>query len=141
MLTVQVLVEKDAYAAALSSLLLREGAFEVARVAEPDFRRTGVIVADRKALERYPALLQHPERLVLIAPNDPAVLSALWEHDVRSVVFDTDPPSTAVLAILGAELREGKTAGTGPAKGRIVVLGRRAPSPTSAGNSPKIPIQ
>ena len=130
MSTVQVLVQRETYAGALSSLLAREGLYEVARVSAPDFSRDGVIVADRQALERYPALLQHSERLVLIAPNDPNLLALLWEYNVRSVVFESDPPSTAVLAILGSDLGEARLAG------RIIAIDRRAASPNTAQISP-----
>ena len=131
MSTVQVLVQRETYAGALSSLLAREGVYQVARVSAPDFERDGVIVADRHALDRYPSLLQHPERLVLIAPNDPNLLSLLWEYNVRSVVFESDPPSTAVLAILGADLGEPRPLG------RLVAIGSRAVSPNAAQISPK----
>ncbi len=140
MTSVQVLIQRDAYAIALSSLLLREGVFEVSRVAEPDYSRDGVIVADRRALDQYPDLLNHAERLVLIAPNDPALLGSLWNHKLRSVVFETDPPDTAVLAILGAGLSEGQEMPPPRPRGRIVVIDRRVPSPTPARNSPKAPI-
>jgi hypothetical protein len=131
MSTVQLLVQKEAYAGALSSLLAREGVYQVARVSAPDFERDGVIVADRQALERYPVLLQHSERLVLIAPNDPNLLALLWEHNVRSVVFESDPPSTAVLAILGANLGKARPLG------RIIAIDSRAASPNAAQISPK----
>ena len=131
MSTVQVLVQREAYAGSLSSLLAREGVYEVARVQAPDFDRDGVIVADRQALERYPALLQHAERLVLIAPNDPNLLAILWEHNIRSVVFESDPPSTAVLAILGSDIENARPLA------RIIAIDTRAASPNAAQISPK----
>ncbi len=138
MSSVQMLVQRDAYAGALSSLLEREGAYEVSRVSEPDLERDGVIVADRQALQQFPGLLQESERLVLIAPNDPALLSSLYEHNVRCVVFETDPPSTAVLAILGAGLRKAISAPVDEKpRARIVVINSRAGSPNAAPISPK----
>jgi len=135
--TVQILLQNETYARALGTLLAREGVYEVWRVLEPDFDREGVIVADRKALERYPALIQQPERLVLIAPNDPELMRELWEHEVRNLVFESDPPSTAVLAILGLEL--GKAAAAGHNGGRLVVINGRAGAPISARISAKHP--
>ena len=137
MSTVQVLVQKDAYAGALSTLLNREGKFDVVRLAEPDFECGGVIVADGQALERFPSLLQCSGRLVMIAPNDPKVLSELWEHDIRSVVFDTDPPSTAVLAILGADINQSSEPAIGRPKAPIIVINSRAASPRVAQISPQ----
>ena len=134
MLTVQVLVQRESYVRALSNLLQREGVYEVVCVPTPDFERDGVIVADRMALERYPSLLQHADRLVLISPNDPQFLSLLWEFNVRSVVFESDPPSTAVLAIIGADLSKNATSGPFP------VLNGRVPSPSAAPISPKRPM-
>ncbi len=137
MSTVQILLQNEAYARALSTLLARESIYEVSRVAEPDFDQDGVIVADRKALERYPALIQQSERLVLIAPNDPKLMAEVWEHNVRSVVFESDPPGTAVLAILGLEL--GKAAAGRPNGGRLVLINGGAGAPRSAPISAKHP--
>ena len=118
---VQLLVQKESYAKDLSALLSREGR-DVLRVAVPDFSRDGVIVADRRALERYPALLDHPEQVILIAPNDSNFLSVLWQHNMRSVVFETDPPGTALLAILSNEIGH-REVSVKPAKSNLVVLG------------------
>jgi hypothetical protein len=134
---VQILLQNDTYARALGTLLAREGVYEVWRVTEPDLDRDGVIVADRKALERYPALIQQPQRLVLIAPNDPELMRELWEHDIRSLVFESDPPSTAVLAILGLEL--GKARAAGQNGGRLIVINGRASAPIAARISAKHP--
>jgi hypothetical protein len=105
---VQLLVARDAYARDLSALLAREGGFDVIRAKAPDFTRDGQIVADCAALKYYPALLDFPERLVLIAPNDAETLAQLWEHNVRSVVFESDSPATAVLAILSVAMRQSR---------------------------------
>lgn len=103
---VQLLVDKENTAAALAALLDREG-FAVKRSAEPVWHEAGTIVADRRALERYPDLLDHGDRVVLIAPNDPKFLASLWRHNIRTVVFDTDPLDTVLLAILGSEIGTG----------------------------------
>jgi hypothetical protein len=138
MSTVQILLQRQAYARALSSLLAREGVYEIACVSEPDLKREGVIVADRQALERYPALIQQSERLVLILPNDPDLMSTVWEHNVRSVVFESDPPSTAALAILGLDLQKATAAPAPVHSGsRLVFINGRACSPMCARISPK----
>ena len=103
--TVQLLLSDTGYAQALEDLLVREG-YAVVHAAAPDF--TGgedIVVADRAAIERFPQFLDNPAQLVLIAANDPHFLATLWEHGVRSVVFDSDPPSTTLLAILALDLR------------------------------------
>ncbi len=137
MSTVQILLRNESYARVLASLLAREGVYEVVRVSEPDFGRDGVVVADRWGLEQYPALLEQPQRLVLIAPKDPDFMAQVWEHDVPSVVFESDPPSTAALAILGRDL--GKAA-TGARNGaRLVVINGGAGAPTPARSCAKHP--
>jgi hypothetical protein len=119
---VQLLVHTESYAMDLSALLSREGC-DVVRVSAPDFSREGVIVADRRALERYPTLLDHPEQVVLIAPSDSNFLSVLWQHNMRSVVFETDPPGTVLLAILGNEIGHAGIRNLKPVKSNLVVLG------------------
>jgi hypothetical protein len=87
------MLEKENKAAELAALLEREG-FHVTRSKEPDFGQSGSIVADRLALERWPSLLNFPDRVVMIAPNDQDFLSMLWQHNMRSVVFESDAPGT-----------------------------------------------
>ncbi|MBS1877530.1 MAG: hypothetical protein JSU00_30235 [Acidobacteria bacterium] len=120
---VQLLLQTESYARDLTALLNREGC-NVVRATAPDYSRPGPIVADRRALERFPELLEHPDRVVLIAPNDPNYLSLLWRHNVRSVVFDTDSPSTVMLAILGMAIGQGVPA-MRPHKSNLVVLSSR----------------
>jgi len=55
------------------------------------------------------APLEFPERIVLIAENDPVHYKDAWEAGVNSVVSEQDPPNTVVLAILSACLRNGST--------------------------------
>ncbi len=107
MLSIQVLLPDNVYAQRLLTLIAREGDHEGIRVAAPDFHKNGVFVADRSAIERFPRLLEDVDRLVLITSNDTRYLASLWERGVRSVVFDSDPPSTALLAILALEMRGG----------------------------------
>jgi len=135
MSTVQILLQNEAYADSLGALLAREGVYRVSRVPQPDLDGDDVIVADRKALESYPALIQHAQRLVLIAPNDPKLMAELWEHNVRSVVFESDPPSTAVLAILGIDL--GKAASGIRNGARLQLINGGAAAPMAARISAK----
>ena len=121
---VQLLVEKENTAAALAALLDREG-FAVSRSAEPQWTEPGTIVADRRALERHPELLDHAARVVLIAPNDPKFLASLWCHNIRTVVFDTDPPDTILLAIIGSEIGGGAVQAA-RRKSNLVVINSRA---------------
>jgi hypothetical protein len=125
MSAVQLLLEHDTKAAELAALLEREG-FHVTRSKEPDYTQGGSIVADRLALERWPSLLKFPERVVLIAPNDQDFLSKLWQHNMRSVVFESDAPGTVLLAVVGAEIGTGTVAATPPpSKRNFVVIGSR----------------
>jgi hypothetical protein len=103
--TVQVAIANTVYAGALRELLVRNGAFKVLFVDRPDLGREGVMVLDSEHLELLPIPLPDPERIVLIARNDPQSLTRAWEAGVNSVVFDKDPLNTAVLAILSARLR------------------------------------
>lgn len=105
MAIVQLAIRDKQYAEALQRLLERSGAGEVRSVEAPDPGVEGVIVVDPEALERMPQPLLRPERVVLIARNDPVLLSRAWQAGIRSVVFCNDPLNTAVLAILAAGLR------------------------------------
>jgi hypothetical protein len=122
--TVQLLIQSETYAKDLAALLSGEGC-DVLRGTTPDFARQGAIVADRRALDRYPALLDHPERVVVIAPNDASFLSMLWQHNVRSVVFEKDPSVNVLLAVLANEIGHGTMSGIKPVKSNLVVLGSR----------------
>jgi hypothetical protein len=103
--TVQLAITDAPYASALRDLLERGGQRSVRPVEVPDPRQEGVIVVDSDALDRLPFPVQNPERVVLITRNDPQHLSQAWNAGIRSVVFSADPLSTAVLAIMAAELR------------------------------------
>ncbi len=103
--TVQLSIGDAPYAAALREQLERSGVSEVCCVDVPDASREGVIVIDSGGLDRLEVPLCRPERVVLITRNDPAHLSRAWNAGIRSVVFCDDPLSTAVLAIMAAELR------------------------------------
>jgi hypothetical protein len=103
--TVQVAITDASYASALRELLVRNGAFKVLLVDRPEPEREGVMVLDAEHLELLPLPVADPERIVMIARNDPQCLTKAWEAGVTSVVFDKDPLNTAVLAIMSARLR------------------------------------
>ena len=65
-----------------------------------------VLVLDATSMEGLKKPLAHPDRVVLIAHEEPGLLRSAWEAGVNSVVFDRDPLSTVVLAILSACLRQ-----------------------------------
>mgnify|MGYP001129656846 CR=1 FL=1 len=106
--TVQLTIRDARYASALQDLLERNGSVQVHRVDAPDPAQGGVIVVDLEGLDRLPAASVDPERVVLITRNDPRHLAQAWNAGIRSVVFSEDPLSTAVLAIMAAELRATK---------------------------------
>lgn len=106
--TIQIALADTPYANALRDLLLRNGACEVLCVDSPDSNQAGVLVLDPEHLDRLAAPIQYPDRLVLIARNEPRSLARAWEAGVTSVVYDKDPLSTAVLAIMAARLRVSK---------------------------------
>jgi hypothetical protein len=63
------------------------------------------MVVNEKTLDRLPQPIDRPERVVLITPREPERLSRAWEAGIRCVVFDSDPPRTMALAVMGAALR------------------------------------
>ncbi len=103
--TVQLSLSDALYASALRELLEQTAAREVRCVAAPDPKQEGVMVVDADALDSLPLPLVNPERVVLITRNDPRHLAKAWNAGIRSVVFNEDPLSTAVLAIMAAGLR------------------------------------
>jgi hypothetical protein len=107
--TVQLTIADQPYAAALRDLLVRSGVPSVCCVDVADPRRDGVIVVDSEGLDRLPSPVDKPERIVLITRNDSEYLARAWNAGIRSVVFNEDPLSTAVLAIMAAELRVPKS--------------------------------
>ncbi len=117
----QLAIADSAYAAALREMLVRNAAWKVLTVEVPDPLQEGVIVLDAQALERLTGRLPRPERVVLITRNDPQQLARAWDSGVVSVVFDNDPLSTAMLAIMAARLRVAKP--TGESVERATVAG------------------
>jgi hypothetical protein len=105
---VQLTIRDARYACALQNLLERNGSVQVCRMEAPDPAQEGLIVVDADELGRLSAASVDPGRIVLITGNDPEHLAQAWNAGIRSVVFREDPLSTAVLAIMAAELRAGK---------------------------------
>ncbi|HBY63377.1 MAG TPA: hypothetical protein DEH78_26435 [Solibacterales bacterium] len=103
--TVQLALGNAVYASALREMLLRTGSCNVECVDRPDPTQQGVMVLDCERLDLLPRPFQSPERVVLIARNDPSALSSAWDAGVTSVVYDKDPLATAVLAVMAARLR------------------------------------
>ncbi|MEO8658417.1 MAG: hypothetical protein ABI693_08095 [Bryobacteraceae bacterium] len=106
--TIQLALADLPYARALQDLLLRNGGSRVQCVDSPDADLAGVLVLDSEHLDLLATHVVKPERVVLIARNEPRSLAQAWEAGVTSVVWDKDPLSTAVLAIMAARLRISK---------------------------------
>jgi hypothetical protein len=123
--TIQIAIANSPYAAALRELLSRSGPWEVLCVECPDWTRDGVMVLDPRCFELAPSPLERPERVVLIAPNDPGLFSRAWEAGVNSVVNEKDPIDTAVLAVMSARLRVHLHRGEKPREHDTVRHGRR----------------
>ena len=105
MKTVQLAIGNTEYAQSLRNLLLRDGAHRVYLVDQPDLRLDGVVVIDGNRPENLALLDAEPERFVVITRKGSDYLARIWDAGVRHVLFDGDPPNTAQLAIIAAELR------------------------------------
>lgn len=105
MSSVQLAIHNNRYAAALGDLLKRDGSHQVAFVERPDLNSGGIIVMDGNKPENLLLFEAQPERFVVIAHKDAALLSRIWDAGVRHVVFEEDSPTTALLAVIAAELR------------------------------------
>ena len=105
MYTVQLAVGNAPYGAVLNDLLAHTESCRVTSVDRPDPRQAGVLVLNEQTLDCLPLPLDRPERVVLITHKEPERLARAWEAGIRCVVFDSDPPRTMALAIMGAALR------------------------------------
>jgi hypothetical protein len=126
MYTVQLAVGNAAYGATLCDLLAHTDSCHVQAVDKPDPRQSGVMVVNEKTLDRMSKPIERPERVVLITPKEPERLARAWEAGIRCVVFDSDPPRTMALAVMGAALR----VRTPNAKAGTINI----PHPSGAGN-------
>ena len=105
MKTVQLAIGNMEYAQSLRDLLLRDGTHRVYVVDRPDLRLDGIVMIDGDRPANLSILDSEPERFVVIAHKGSDSLSRIWDAGVRHVLFDGDPPNTAQLAIIAAELR------------------------------------
>lgn len=88
MSTIQLAVNDPAYARWIRSLLLRDSAHRQVYITDwPKLKLDGVIVIDRKKLDKLLPAHKDLRRLLVIAPNDNESLSQLWTAGVRHVVF------------------------------------------------------
>jgi hypothetical protein len=107
MKTVQIAIGNTEYARSLRELLLRDGTHRVYLVDQPDLRLDGIVMIDGDRTSNLSVLDSEPERFVVMTRMGSDVLSRIWDAGVRHVLFDGDPPNTAQLAIIAAELRSG----------------------------------
>jgi hypothetical protein len=105
MQTIQLVLSDASYAKRLKQLLADNGNWPVSIKDIPSFNKCGVVVLDDKILASLGAAPDYPDRVVLVTPNDPDILSHAWDLGIRSVVFNTDSSSTTLLAIMSAYLR------------------------------------
>jgi hypothetical protein len=105
MLLVQLSIQDRKYATALAELLRADGSHKVVCTDSPDLGLDGVVVVDASRSESLVLFASRPERFVVIARKDAGLLSRVWEAGVRHVVFEEDGPSTTLLAVIAAELR------------------------------------
>jgi hypothetical protein len=109
--TVQLAIENQRYGALLAGLLEQDGMHDVVFADRPDLGVAGVIVVDGGRLEDLLLFEAQPERFVVITGRDAGLLARIWDAGVRHVVFEEDPPSTAMLAVIAAELRSPQARG------------------------------
>jgi hypothetical protein len=103
--TVQIAMANTAYRKRLRDLLARSGGWKVVTVETPDLTKDGVVVLDSDHLRQMSIPIPRPERVVLIARNEPGQMSRAWEAGVSSVVLEREPPTTALLAVLSTTMR------------------------------------
>ena len=109
MQAVQLSIADRRYEASIREALARSCAWHIESAAGPDFAPECVLVLDEAAFARLPLPLSNPERVVLITRKDPEALAEAWEAGIVSVVSDSDPLSTVLLAIMAAALRVAKS--------------------------------
>jgi hypothetical protein len=124
MQTIQLVLTDNAFANRVKQLLAENGNWPVAIQEVPSFDRGGVVVLDDTVLAGLAAPPDFPDRVVLVTRNVPELLAHAWELGIRSVVYDTDAPSTVILAVMAAYLRLPRT----PEMPQRRVLSPTAPS-------------
>ncbi len=109
---IQLALGDRTYCEALRRSLAADWEFRDCRielVSIPEPQRADVVVLDRQTLECIPPPLPHPERVVLITRNTAEQLTRAWKAGIVSVVFEQEPLSTVLLAILAARYRTCKS--------------------------------
>ena len=109
MQAVQLSIADRRYEVSIREALARSCAWHIESAAGPDFAPECVLVLDEAAFARLPLPLLNPERVVLITRKDPKALAEAWDAGIVSVVSETDPVSTVLLAIMAAALRVAKS--------------------------------
>jgi hypothetical protein len=109
MQAVQLSIADRRYEASVREALARSCAWHIESASAPDLTQECVLVLDEAAFARLPLPLSNPERVVLITRKDPQALAEAWDAGIVSVVSDTDPLSTVLLAIMAADLRVAKS--------------------------------
>jgi len=106
MTNVQIALRDPNYAQALEKLLESDGAHRVYVVDRPLPGIDGVVLLDEQGVDKIPTDSSLRDRYVVLA-RKPAFdrLAALWNAGVRHVIFATDAPQIAQLAILAVEMR------------------------------------
>jgi hypothetical protein len=114
MQTVQLSISDGRFQGSVREALVRNCAWHVECVEQPDPSQPCVLVLDETAFARLPLPLSNPERVVLVTRKDPQLLAEAWDAGIVSVVSADDPPSTVLLAIMAAALRVAKFSGISP---------------------------
>src|SRR3954469_7823958 len=109
MQTVQLSIADGRFEASVREALLRTCAWHVESVNAQDLSQECVLVLDEAAFARLPLPLANPGRVVLITRKDPQRLAEAWDAGIVSVVSETDPLNTVLLAIMAAALRVAKS--------------------------------
>jgi hypothetical protein len=107
MASIQLVLSDAAKAEALRGVLARSAQREVVCLDNPDLQSACVVVVDQQRFACLHQPLTHPDKIVLLAHNDPVSLKEAWDAGVSSVVTDQDSLNTLVLAILAVCLRTG----------------------------------
>jgi hypothetical protein len=108
MQTVQLSIADGRYAASVREALAHSCAWHVESGPVPDLAHDCVVVLDEAAFARLPLPLANPERVVLITRKDPQTMAEAWDAGIVSVVSESDPLNTVLLAIMAAALRVAK---------------------------------
>ena len=105
MTTVQLAISNPDYLRSLRSLLSQDGDHQVVVVDQPDPGVPGLMVVERDLMGGT-LDTGEPARFVVITARDAYYhLSQLWQAGFQHVVFERDPPTTAYMAVLSAEMQ------------------------------------